>query len=64
MASSACLTQELSSKLCEHLERDAIALLVTASDHVHQNQGARVLLRHSFHPVQTYAVRSAVLAGH
>jgi hypothetical protein len=50
------LIQELCNTLNEHLKQDAIVLLVTATDHNQQNQGSRVLLRHSFHTVQTYAV--------
>lgn len=56
---SACFIDDLGAKLEPHLAQDAIALLVNAADHMHQNQGARVLLRHSLHPVHTYAVRSA-----
>ncbi len=52
------LIQELCSTLNEHFRQDAIALLVSATDHNQQNQGSRVLLRHSFHTVQTYAVRT------
>jgi len=50
------LIQELCVTLNEHLKQDAIALLVSATDHNQQNQGSRVLLRHSFHTVQTYAM--------
>lgn len=50
------LIQELCGTLDEHLKQDAIALLVSAMDHNQQNQGSRVLLRHSFHTVQTYAM--------
>ncbi len=53
------LVEELCKKLNEHFKQDAIALLVSASDQNQQNQGARVLLRHSFHTVQTYTVRTA-----
>ena len=52
----AYLIQELCVTLDEHLAQDAIALLVSATDHNQQNQGSRVLLRHSFHTVQTYAM--------
>lgn len=60
---SACFIDDLGRKLEPLLAKDAIALLVNAADHAHQNQGARVLLRHSLHPVHTYAVRSAFAAG-
>lgn len=53
---SAYLIQELCATLNEHLKQDAIALLVSATDHNQQNQGSRILLRHSFHTVQTYAI--------
>ena len=59
---SACFIDDLGAKLGPHLAQDAIALLVNAADHTHQNQGARVLLRHSLHPVHTYAVRAAFTA--
>lgn len=55
----AYLIQELCATLNEHLSQDAIALLVSATDHNQQNQGSRVLLRHSFHTVQTYAMSLA-----
>jgi hypothetical protein len=57
------LVEELCKKLNDHFKQDAIALLVSASEQNQQNQGSRVLLRHSFHTVQTYAVRSADPAG-
>lgn len=60
---SACFIGDLGAKLEPLLAQDAIALLVNAADHGHQSQGARILLRHSLHPVQTYAVRSAFTAG-
>lgn len=57
------LMQELCNKLNEHFQQDAIALLVSATDHKQQNQGSRVLLRHSFHTVQTYAVRTPLMTA-
>lgn len=56
---SGYLVEELNAKLTDHFQQDAIALLVSASDQIQQNQGSRVLLRHSFHTVQAYALRSA-----
>lgn len=61
VAPSNRLIQELREKLGSHLEEDAIALLVSASDHHHQNQASRVLLRHSVQTVQSYAMRVTVL---
>lgn len=52
----AYLIRELCATLNEHLKQDAIALAISATDHNQQNQGSRVLLRHSFHTVQTYAM--------
>ena len=57
-ASSSHLIEELCRKMNEHFNQDAIALLVSACDQNQQNQGVRVLLRNSFHTVQTYAVRN------
>jgi hypothetical protein len=59
VSAPAYLIQELCATLNEHLKQDAIALLVSATDHNQQNQGSRVLLRHSFHTVQTYAMPMA-----
>ncbi|RTL72387.1 MAG: hypothetical protein EKK41_04720 [Hyphomicrobiales bacterium] len=55
---SSHLIEELCRKLNEHFNQSAIALLVSASDQNQQNEGVRVLLRNSFHTVQTYAVRT------
>lgn len=60
-ALSSCFIEDLGEKLGPLLADDALAVLVNAVDAAHQSQGARVLLRHSVHPVQTYAVRSVVV---
>lgn len=57
---AACFMEDLGDKLGPHLAADAVALLVNATDPAHQSQGARVLLRHSMHPVHTYAVTSVL----
>lgn len=58
LSASSCFIDDLGEKLGPLLADDALAVLVNATDAAHQSQGARVLLRHSMHPVQTYAVRS------
>jgi hypothetical protein len=46
--------QELLARSSDHIERGAIALLVSAPDPLLQHRSSRILLRHSAHTVQTH----------